>query len=120
VVVGTAALFSVAAVMALAVGSVLRRSAGAITAVVVLLVLPYLLAVSPVVPAEPGRWLLRLTPAAAFAVQQTSLRYAHVAADYTPSGGYYPLAPWAGFAVLCVWAAGALALAAVALQRRDA
>jgi ABC-type transport system involved in multi-copper enzyme maturation permease subunit len=120
VVIGTAALFSVAAVMALAVGSVLRRSAGAITAVVVLLVLPYLLAVSPVVPAEPGRWLLRLTPAAAFAVQQTSLRYAHVAADYTPSGGYYPLAPWAGFAVLCVWAAGALALAAVALQRRDA
>jgi hypothetical protein len=106
--------------MALAVGSLLRRSAGAITAVVVLIVLPYLLAVSPVVPAEPGRWLLRLTPAAAFAVQQTSPKYDFVAADYTPSGGYYPLGPWTGLAVLVIWAAVALVLAAVALNRRDA
>jgi len=37
-----------------------------------------------------------------------------------PSGGYYPLAPWAGLAVLCGWAAVALALAVWTLNRRDA
>jgi hypothetical protein len=120
VVLGTAALFSVAAVLALAAGSLLRRSAGAITTVVVLIVLPYLLAVAPVVPAEAGRWLLRLTPAAAFAVQQTSLEYAFVAADYTPSGGYYPLGPWTGLAVLGLWAVVAMTVAVVAVNRRDA
>ena len=34
--------------------------------------------------------------------------------------GFFPLAPWAGFAVLCIWTALALGLANVALQRRDA
>jgi ABC-type transport system involved in multi-copper enzyme maturation permease subunit len=34
--------------------------------------------------------------------------------------GYYPLSPWAGFAVLCAWAVAALALAAFLLLRRDA
>jgi ABC-type transport system involved in multi-copper enzyme maturation permease subunit len=34
--------------------------------------------------------------------------------------GYYPLAPWAGFAVLCVWTVAALVLAAFLLHRRDA
>jgi hypothetical protein len=34
--------------------------------------------------------------------------------------GYYPLSPYAGFAVLCLWAAAALALALVMLHRRDA
>ena len=64
--------------------------------------------------------LARVTPAAAFAVQQTLIAYPQVSNLYTPSAGYYPLAPWAGFAVLCVWAAVALALAAYLLHRRDA
>jgi len=34
--------------------------------------------------------------------------------------GYYPLEPWAGVAVLCGYAALAMALAAVLLRRRDA
>jgi hypothetical protein len=34
--------------------------------------------------------------------------------------GYFPLAPWAGFGVLCLWAALALCLATVLLRRRDA
>ena len=37
-----------------------------------------------------------------------------------PVQGYYPLSPYAGFAVLCLWAAAALALALVMLRRRDA
>ena len=120
VVVGTAALLAVAAVLALAVGTVLRRSAGAVTAVVVLLVLPYILAVSSVLPVVPAQWLLRLTPAAAFAIQQSTPEYPQVATAYLPSSGYFPLAPLAGFAVLCAWTGLALGLAAVLLRRRDA
>ena len=56
---------------------------------------------------------------AAFAVQQSIQQYPQVTADYTPGNGYFPLAPWAGFAVLCVWAALALALAVFLLRRRD-
>jgi hypothetical protein len=37
-----------------------------------------------------------------------------------PIGGFFPLAPWAGLAVLCGWAALALAAAAFLLRRRDA
>jgi len=47
-------------------------------------------------------------------------QYPQVTADYTPTAGYFPLAPLAGFAVLCAWAALALGLAAVLLRRRDA
>ena len=65
-------------------------------------------------------WLLRVTPAAAFAVQGTAVRYPQVANVYTPQHGYFPLAPWAGFGVLCLWAAAAFGLATVLLRRRDA
>jgi ABC-type transport system involved in multi-copper enzyme maturation permease subunit len=117
---GTAALVAVAAVFALALGTLLRRGAGAVTIVVVLIVLPYLLASSEIVPSAPADWLLRLTPAAAFAVQQTLPLYPQIDAAHTPALGYFPLSPWSGFAVLCVWTAAALALAAWSLRRRDA
>ncbi|WP_234343703.1 ABC transporter permease subunit [Streptomyces sp. NRRL F-5123] len=120
VVLGTAGLFAVTGVLALAVGTLLRRSAGAVTAVVVAIVVPYILAVSGMLPTGPSRWLTRVTPAAAFAVQQSAHQYAQVTADYSPGDGYFPLDPWAGFAVLCGWAAAAVALAAVRLRRRDA
>jgi ABC-type transport system involved in multi-copper enzyme maturation permease subunit len=121
VIVGTAAVLAVAAVIALAIGTILRRSAGAVAAVIVVIVLPYLLTVTtPLLPADPTEWLARVTPAAAFAVQQTLIAYPQVSNLYTPSAGYYPLAPWAGFAVLCAWAAVALAVAAWTLNRRDA
>ena len=121
IVAGTAALLAVSAVLGLAVGTLLRRSAAAVTAVIVGIVLPYLLARVPgVLPTGAEQWLLRLTPAAAFAIQQSVPPYPQVTAAYTPSTGYFPLAPWAGFAVLCAWAALALALAAFLLRRRDA
>ena len=118
---GTAALLAVAAVFALAVGTLLRRSAGAVTAVIAGIVLPYMLATIPgVLPAGAEEWLVRVTPAAGFAIQQSSSQYTQVTASYTPADGYFPLAPWAGFAVLCAWTAAALVLAAYALRRRDA
>jgi ABC-type transport system involved in multi-copper enzyme maturation permease subunit len=117
---GTAALLAVAAVLALAAGAMLRRSAAAVTAVIVAIVLPYILAVASVLPAGVSAWLLRLTPAAAFAIQQTLPRYPQVSFAYTPANGYYPLAPWAGFAVLCGYAALALILAVFLIRKKDA
>jgi ABC-type transport system involved in multi-copper enzyme maturation permease subunit len=120
VVVGTAALLAVGAVLALAVGTILRRSAAAVTAVIVGVVFMYILGVVPgVLPSGAGSWLLRLTPAAGFAIQQSSPVYPQVANSYLPPD-YYPLAPWAGFAVLCGYAALAMGLAVFLLRRRDA
>lgn len=118
-VVGTGLLLSAAAVLALALGAVLRRSATAIAVAVASTVLPYLLALSGVLPTGPAQWLLRTTPAAGFAVQQTLPRSDHVLTLYTPSSGYFPLSAWAGYAVLCGWAALALTAAVVLLRRRD-
>ena len=119
-IVGTAALLAVTAILAMALGAALRRSAATITAVIAVIVLPYFFA-NPlaVLPAGAAEWLLRVTPAAAFAVQQGYPRYSQLAADYTPAGGYYPLSPWAGFAVLCAWTVLALGLAGYLLRRRD-
>jgi ABC-type transport system involved in multi-copper enzyme maturation permease subunit len=119
-VVGTAALIAIVAVLALAVGAIMRRSAAAVTTVIVVIVLPYILAVASILPAGAGDWLLRLTPAAGFAVQQAATAYPQVEALYTPNGGYYPLPPWAGLAVLAGFAALALAAAVFQLRRRDA
>jgi ABC-type transport system involved in multi-copper enzyme maturation permease subunit len=120
VIVGTAAIAAVAAVLAVALGAILRRSAAAITAVIVVVVLPFLLAVAVLPQGGAAEWLLRVTPAAGFAVQQSLPQYAQVDALYPIAAGYYPLAPWAGFAVLCAWTALALGLALFLLRRRDA
>ena len=120
VIVGTAAMLAVAAVLAVSLGAILRRSAAAVTVAVVAVVMPFLLAALNVVPAGAGDWLLRLTPAAGLAIEQSIPRYAQVATVIEPVRGYYPLSPLAGFAVLCAWAAAALALALVMLRRRDA
>jgi regulation of enolase protein 1 (concanavalin A-like superfamily) len=119
VIVGTGALLAVAAVLALALGTLLRRGATAVTAAVVTIVLPYLLVVAAL-PTDAGRWVLRVTPAAAFALQQSAKKYDQVANLYTPTDGYFPLPPWAGFGVLAAYAAVALAGAALLLRRRDA
>ena len=117
-VVGTAGLFALGAVLALAAGTMLRRSAGAITAVIALIVVPLVLAT--VLPMSPAQWLLRLTPAAAFGLQQGTQQYPQVSHACLPYNGCYPLAPWTGFAVLCAWAVVALGVAVVLVRRRDA
>ncbi|MFD8643066.1 hypothetical protein ACFV14_22535 [Streptomyces zaomyceticus] len=119
VVVGTGLLLATASVLALALGTVLRRSAVAITAVVVGMVLPYLLATAAVLPEGASEWLLKTTPAAGFALQQSVERYDQVVSVYSPATGYHPLAPWEGFAVLCAYTALAFGAAVVLLRRRD-
>jgi ABC-type transport system involved in multi-copper enzyme maturation permease subunit len=109
---GTAALLALTAVLALAVGALTRRAAIAVTTVIALVILPYFFA-SPlaILPPAAADWLLRITPAAAFAIQQAYPRYPQVLAAYTPQNDYYPLAPWLGLAVLAAWTAVALLLA---------
>ena len=82
--------------------------------------LPRVLVAIPFLPAAVSDSLTRVTPAAAFALQQTLVRYHQVASSYTPYEGYYPLAPWTGFAVLACYTVVALVVAAVLLGRRDA
>jgi ABC-type transport system involved in multi-copper enzyme maturation permease subunit len=120
-IVGTALLLAVAAVLALGIGTLARRSVLAIAGVIVVIFVPFMLAHVPgLLPAGAQEWLLRLTPTAAFSVQQVYPAYHQVLAPYIPADGYYPLSPWAGFAVLCAWAAVALATAGWLLRRRDA
>jgi ABC-type transport system involved in multi-copper enzyme maturation permease subunit len=121
VIVGTAAVIALCAVLAVAIGTVLRRGGAAVAAVIALIVVPYVLTVSiPVLPLAAADWLMRVTPAAAFAVEQTVIQYPQVDDVYAPAYGYYPLTAWAGCAVLCAWVALALAIAYVTLSRRDA
>lgn len=85
------------------------------------IILPYLLtAAFPVLSAGAADWVLRVTPAAGFAIKQTIPQYPQVAASYTPFRGYFPLAPCAGIAVTCGYAVLAVVLAAFLLRRRDA
>jgi ABC-type transport system involved in multi-copper enzyme maturation permease subunit len=127
-VVGTGALLAVAAVLALAVGTIVRRSAPAVAIMIVVIVVPYLLAFNPLPGSQPqgsgpgggGGWPLQVTPAAALSVQQAVPQFHQLSAVYPLNNGYYPLAPWAGLAVECAWAAAALALAFFLLRRRDA
>ena len=120
IIAGTAALIAVAAVLSLAIATMVRRSATAILIVIVMIVIPDVLSAPPGIPTGVTDWLLRVTPAATFALQQPAPQYYQVQANYIPSSGFFPLAPWAGFAVLCGWTVIALAGAAYLLRRRDA
>ena len=121
-VVGTGALLAVAAVLALAIGVIARRSAPAVALAIGVMLVPYLLVLGPLAGqnGQGPRWPLLITPAAALSVQQALPRIYQLIAMYRPNQGYFPLAPWAGLAVECGWAAAALALAWFLLRRRDA
>ncbi|MEV0628105.1 ABC transporter permease subunit [Nonomuraea wenchangensis] len=120
VVAGVAGVLAVSAVLALAFGALLRRGAAAVIAAVAAVLVPYVLATTSVLPEPVADWLLRVTPAAGFAVQQSIPEYPQVVGHHAPAGGFYPLPPWAGFAVLCGYAALVLALAVRRLNREDA
>jgi hypothetical protein len=103
---GTAVLLAVIAVFSLAVAVIVRRSAPAITIVLLLLLVPQIVATG--LPLSAARWLERLTPAAGFAIQQTVERFDRA------------IGPWTGLGVLCAYTAAALAGAAWSIRRRDA
>jgi ABC-type transport system involved in multi-copper enzyme maturation permease subunit len=117
VILGTGLLFAFAAIGILGLATVLRRTAGAVAAGIVLFVLPFILGANASSPAPD--WLMRIFPTAAFAVQGTLPRFAQVTNAYTMNNGYYPLGPWVGLAVLCAWTAVALGAAMWSIRRRD-
>jgi ABC-type transport system involved in multi-copper enzyme maturation permease subunit len=118
VIAGSGALAAFTAITAVALGTVLRRSAGAVTAGIALIVLPYI--VGSLLSGAAQTWLFRLTPAAGFSVLAALPRSGLVSYPYTFANGYYPLAAWAGLAVLCAYAVAALGTATVVVRRRDA
>jgi ABC-type transport system involved in multi-copper enzyme maturation permease subunit len=114
VITGTGLVLGLAAALAVALGTMVRRSAAAVAAGIVLLVVPGILG------SESGNWLMRFTPTAAFAIQATLPRSNLVTSAYTPPNGYFPISPWAGLAVLAAYTAVALGAAMWLLRRRDA
>ena len=103
---GVALYLTVVGALALGLGFVVRSTAGGIAAVFgILLVLP---AIAHVLPASWQSNLLPYLPSNAGGALFTM----HPDPD--------TLAPWTGFAVMCAWAAGALAAAALLIRHRDA
>jgi ABC-type transport system involved in multi-copper enzyme maturation permease subunit len=120
-IVGTALLLGVCAVLALAMATIARRAVLAIVAVVVVIFVPYMLTtVGGLLNVSAQEWLLRVLPVSAFSVQQAYPAYHQILARYTPENAYYPLSPWAGLGVLAAWTAVALLAAGWLLRRRDA
>lgn len=105
-VIGTGLYLGVVGLFALGLGGILRHTAGAVTTVLGFMLLPTMLG-----GLLPQWW------------QDNVVRYLPFNAggqimlvDLPPGS----LAPWTGFAILCAWAAAALILAIVLLERRDA
>jgi ABC-2 type transport system permease protein len=106
-IIGTALYLGVIAVLAFAVGTIVRRAGSAIAIVLAVLYAP---AVVSLMLAEPLRgWLLVASPMmAGLAVQRTVLRADSV-----------PIDTWAGLGVAAAWASIALLTALWLVRRRD-
>jgi ABC-2 type transport system permease protein len=105
-VLGTGMYLAVLGLLALALGTILRKTAGGITSVVgVIFVLPV---------------LAGLLPSSMNSIQQYLPSAAGQALIFPAKSGTAQLAPWVGFAVFCTYAIAALIIAATTLQRRDA
>lgn len=106
---GIAASFAVAATLGLAVGTFLRHSAGAVTAVIGVLLLPSLL--GPLF-GDAQRWVAGISPTAAMQkLTQTSDATAETVGS---------LGPWPSLLLVAGFTAALLLLAALTLRKRDA
>jgi ABC-type transport system involved in multi-copper enzyme maturation permease subunit len=105
VILGAGLYTTVLVLLAMALATILRNTAGTITAVIgIIFVLPIIVALLP------GRWqddIGRYTPANAGSAIVNVARQDH------------SLAPWAGFGVFCIWAVLATVIAWWTLRRRD-
>jgi ABC-2 type transport system permease protein len=108
-VVGGALYLAVLGLLSLGLGAIIRKTAGAIAAVLgLLLVLPP---------------IASLLPSSMNAVQKflpSNAGQALFSSGRQGSNNTPQLAPWAGFSVFCLWAAVSLVVAGVMLVRRDA
>ncbi len=107
---GAAAYLALIALFSLAVGTVVRRTAGAVTTLLTLLV------IVPIVVAgsseQADGWLRQFTPVAGTSILQSVM--------FAPGSNDTVTGPWTGFAVLCGYTAVALAAAYRLLRKRDA
>ncbi len=105
-VIGTGLYLTVVAVLSVALGFIIRSTAGAISAVIgLLLVLPGIMNILP------QSWQDNVSP----------YLPSNAGSDiYTQHPDPGSLAPWTGFAVFCLYAAVAVVISAVLLDRRNA
>ena len=107
-VLGSGLYLTVLGLFSMAIGGIIRHTAGAVTtAIGVVFVLPIL---SGLLPNSWGAHVNGYLPEQA----GTLIGQAH------PTGGGNVLSAWEGFGVFCLWAAVLLAIAAFLLQKRDA
>ncbi len=106
-VIGAGLYLTVLGLLALAIGTMIRHTAGAISAIIgVVFVLPIL---SGLLPSSWGAHINAYLP------EQAGTLITHTQEQ---SGDL--LSPWQGFGVLCIWTILALAVAAYLLEHRDA
>ncbi|MEU3578807.1 ABC transporter permease subunit [Streptomyces globisporus] len=105
---GIAASFAVAAVLGLAVGTLVRHSAGAVTTVIGLLLLPSLF--GPLF-GDAERWIAGLSPTAAL---EKLIQTSDAAADTVGS-----LGPWPSLLLVAAYTTALALEALVLLRRRD-
>ena len=106
-VIGAGLYLTVLGLLALAIGTMIRHTAGAISTVIgIVFVLPIL---SGLLPSSWGAHINAYLP------EQAGTLITH-----TQEQSSDLLSPWQGFGVLCIWTVLALAVAAYLLERRDA
>jgi len=106
VIVGAGLLLALVAMLAVALGALLRRGAAAITLILVLLLLPTIF--SSALPFDVALWINRATPVAGMAILNTRPTFSTA------------ISPWPGLGVLAGYTAAALLLAVWRIRRRDA
>jgi ABC-2 type transport system permease protein len=107
-VIGAGLYLAVLGLLALGLGTLIRRTAGAIAALTgLVLILPVL------VQGLPAPWQAHITKYLPSAAGQAIIGRT----KFAPPG--HLLSPWAGFALFCLYALAALIAAAVILNRRD-
>ncbi|GLZ81613.1 hypothetical protein Afil01_64200 [Actinorhabdospora filicis] len=118
VVLGAGVFGACAAVLALALGVLLRKGwrAGLVASAAALV--PYLFVMLPVLPPGVVDWLFMVTPSAGYSVLGVLTAYPQVESLYAPYTGYYPLPWWAGLLIAAAYA-GALLYPAVRKGRAD-
>jgi ABC-2 type transport system permease protein len=108
-VIGAGLYLAVLGLLALGLGTLIRRTAGAIAALAgLVLILPVL------VQGLPAPWQAQITRYLPSAGGQAIIGRT----KFAPPGHLLP--PWAGFALLCAYTAATLTAAAITLNRRDA
>ncbi len=106
-VIGAGLYLTVLSLFAMAIGGIVRNTAGAITGVIA-----FVLVIAPLLQLLPGSWGKHIhgyMPSEAGVL----IAQAHPAADAV-------LSPWQGFGVFCLWTAVLLAAAITLLKTRDA